>query len=185
MTLIPIMIPLQTGQIVQPPDPGAGRLPTLFFDAKKGRFSLRAGLSIGRRITSEASSHAILRRHGLGEARLYSGLKKQETHRTSGGISLGHGQSRTVAQSYLAVRKQTRTRASAETSLSQHAHRKIKGQAAISKTQTSKNESRIGVSRKEKKRTDARSLLRKRRKNRTEAHAEQDDDSELLVAASE
>src|SRR5205809_1077444 len=128
MTLIPLMIPLQTGQIVQPPDPGAGRLPTLFFDAKKGRFSLRASISIGRRITSEASSQAILRRHGLAEARLYSRLKKRETRRTASGISLGHGQSRRVAQSYLAVLKQTRTRASAETSLSQHAHRKIEGQ---------------------------------------------------------
>ncbi|SRR6266566_435619 len=167
------------------PDPGTGLGPILFLDAKKRMFNLHGGFSIGHRIANEIGSHASLRKQGFTRTRLYSGLNKRQMGRIGSGLSLGHGRSRRVALSVLTIQKQTGNDASGKAPLAREAHQKGESQASISRGQPARNESAAKLSQEAKNSLEAGLVLRKQRRSRTEAHAEQEDDSELLAAADE
>ncbi len=163
------------------PIAGTGPRPIILFDIQKRKFNLRFGLPIGHRIGTETRNYGILRKHGLGEIRLYSGLKKHEIHRIDSGISLSHGQSRTIARSELTIQKRMKKQGSTEILLSRRAHEKTDGQVSIQKNRTEATDSAGGLSQRRKKRSDAKASLKKRGKTRTEARIEQEDDIALLA----
>ncbi|SRR6266566_5219633 len=185
MTLIPIMIPLQTGQQVLAPEPGTGPRPVLFFDAQKRMFSLRIGLPIAHQRQTSFTYHGILRKHASHKARLYSRLGKQETQRASSSILLSRGRKTAIAGSQFSLQKKTARQTSGGASLFQQTIGKAGGQASIGQIEKAKTAARASLSRREKKQASSQTGVKHRRKNRTESQAEPEDDADLLAALDE
>ena len=183
MTLIPIMIPLQTGQPIPAPDPGTGL--GFFFDAQKRTFNIRIGLPIARQRQARFTHHGILRKHASSKARLYSRLGKQETQRAASSILLSRGRRTALDSSELSLQKTIDRRTSGGAYLSLETVGKAGGQASIRKTETAKKESGASLSRKQDKSIGTGTRLKRQKKNRAEAHAEPEDDSELVAALDE
>src|SRR5438067_3166024 len=105
MTLIPIMVPFQTGRPVLVRDPGTG--PRFFFDAEKRMFNIRIGLPVARRRQAGFTQYGILRKHSSGKARLYSRLGKRQTQTIGSSVLLSRGRRTAIASSELSLQKRT------------------------------------------------------------------------------
>jgi len=131
MTLIPIMIPLQTGQPLLVPDPGTG--PRFFFDAQKRSFNIRIGLPVARQSQASLTQHGSLRKHSSGEARLYSRLGRQEIQRVASSVLLSRGRKTAIISSELSLQKRTARQSTSRASLFQETAGKTRGQISVGK----------------------------------------------------
>ena len=183
MTLIPIMIPLQTGQPLLVPDPGTG--PRFFFDAQKRSFNIRIGLPVARQSQASLTQHGSLRKHSSGEARLYSRLGRQEIQRVASSVLLSRGRKTAIISSEPSLQKRTARQSTSRASLSQERAGKTAAQASVRKAGKSKTGSGVSLSQREKKLAKSETKLKRQKKNRAEARAESEDDTELLAALDE